>query len=547
MALKIKGVLTHHGFCIKKKQLKDTIHEIKNYFTLIPELNMEEAPKKIKAYYEDANYLILPKFFSNETIKIKEVIFNSEKINKIEFYTTNSFYHHENIEIEFKGTLRPHQTDIVNAVMKKFNNENEITYGYLLSIYTGGGKTISGTKICSNLKLKTLVICHTEFLMKQFYDSFVDFTIFKSIGYIHQNKFEIECDIVIASLQTIISRNYGQDDFKIFGLVIYDECHHLGSNTFSNILKKTAGIKYSVCLSATIDRVDKMDILLKWYAYGTNVFELRREYVYRVFIKRINFNDTITKTFKEYNKMFKGRLTPDIIKIKTHLLENEIRNNMIVELIQSLKFKGRRIFVFSDRIKQLEYLKIKIDELNTLENNTDKYITGLFVADTHKTEKQNIKLHACIIFINYQIGTEGLSIDAMDTLITCSPLKLYKTIIQCYGRIQRKQGPITDILKLPLIIEISDEIPVFKKWELIRDDIYKDENYYVENHYIKNKELIFYDKLKHEGKKWTDIVLENIMDENFLIEKLFVKDDEKITKPKNKPAKYYEDVENDYF
>ena len=49
MSLKIKGVLTHHGFCIKKKQLKETIQEIKNYFTLTPELNMEEAPKKIKA------------------------------------------------------------------------------------------------------------------------------------------------------------------------------------------------------------------------------------------------------------------------------------------------------------------------------------------------------------------------------------------------------------------------------------------------------------------------------------------------------------------
>ena len=40
-------------------------------------------------------------------------------------------------------------------------------------------------------------------------------------------------------LQSISMIEYDQNIFNDFGFVIYDECHHLGAETFSQILLKT--------------------------------------------------------------------------------------------------------------------------------------------------------------------------------------------------------------------------------------------------------------------------------------------------------------------
>ena len=46
-------------------------------------------------------------------------------------------------------------------------------------------------------------------------------------------------DIVIGMLQSISMKEYETELFSNFGLVIYDECHHLGAETFSKALLKT--------------------------------------------------------------------------------------------------------------------------------------------------------------------------------------------------------------------------------------------------------------------------------------------------------------------
>ncbi len=59
-------------------------------------------------------------------------------------------------------------------------------------------------------------------------------------------------------LKSLSTKEYYQGDVNIlqmFDLVIFDECHHLGANTFSRILKKTNPM-YILGLSATFRRKD---------------------------------------------------------------------------------------------------------------------------------------------------------------------------------------------------------------------------------------------------------------------------------------------------
>ena len=108
--------------------------------------------------------------------------------------------------------------------------------GGIISVPCGYGKTVIALYIAAKLNLKTLVVVHKEFLVNQWKERIEQFIPDAEIGRIQskivksQNK-----DIVIGMLQSISMIDYDDDLFNDFGLVIYDECHHLGAEVFSNI------------------------------------------------------------------------------------------------------------------------------------------------------------------------------------------------------------------------------------------------------------------------------------------------------------------------
>ena len=52
------------------------------------------------------------------------------------------------------------------------------------------------------------------------------------------------CDIILASLQTLCLREFRDDTI---GMVIIDECHHMGAQVFSQAFHKL-NVKYSLGL-----------------------------------------------------------------------------------------------------------------------------------------------------------------------------------------------------------------------------------------------------------------------------------------------------------
>ena len=64
-------------------------------------------------------------------------------------------------------------------------------------------------------------------------------------------------------LQSVSMKEYDKDIFKSFGLIIFDECHHLGAEMFSKCMPKVAS-KYMLGLSATPDRKDGLRKVFEW-------------------------------------------------------------------------------------------------------------------------------------------------------------------------------------------------------------------------------------------------------------------------------------------
>ena len=243
-----KSILCKQGYLLKKKYYDDQILEdLRQELTVIPHIagDFGQKPQKFKVYKENDEYLALPKYYG---------------INKLGKPDKNSEINGEKINIVFNGTLRDYQLDIMEQVMGKIKKDN----GGLLSLGCGQGKTVLALYVASILKLKTLVIVHKSFLLNQWKERAEQFTN-ASIGLIRQNKIDVDGkDIVIGMLQSISKEKYDDELFSDFGLVIFDEAHHAPSRYFSKALPVIA-CKYTLALSATPKRADKLEKVLFWY------------------------------------------------------------------------------------------------------------------------------------------------------------------------------------------------------------------------------------------------------------------------------------------
>ena len=219
--------LSNRGYSIIKEDTKSSIlSEIRRDLTVKPFVNQDYGPKPnpFPIYAESKRKLYLPRFYGEEK-------FGKALNNKLSPGTT--------INLQFSKSLRPKQLPIVDAYL---NSVNDIEGGGgIISVPCGYGKTVLALYILTQLKVKTLVVVHKEFLMNQWKERIEDFLPEARVGRIQGKVIKTENkDIVLGMLQSISMSEYDEDVFKDFGFVIYDECHHLGAEVFSKALTKTS-------------------------------------------------------------------------------------------------------------------------------------------------------------------------------------------------------------------------------------------------------------------------------------------------------------------
>ena len=109
--------------------------------------------------------------------------------------------------ITFVGRLRDatRQPEAFAAGCRAF----EETGGGVLSLDAGFGKTTVALALSAQLKVRTLIVVHKEFLANQWRDRIQEFCPGASIGRIQQGILDTDKDFVIAMIQTLCSR--GED------------------------------------------------------------------------------------------------------------------------------------------------------------------------------------------------------------------------------------------------------------------------------------------------------------------------------------------------
>jgi superfamily II DNA or RNA helicase len=337
--------------------------------------------------------------------------------------------------IVFTGRLRDatRQPEAFAAGTKAF----EDTGGGVLSLPCGFGKTTVALALSAQLKVRTMIVVHKEFLANQWVDKIKEFCPGATIGRVQGDTFDIEKDFVIAMIQTMSQREFDKKAFDSIGLLVVDEAHHIGAPAFSQFMFKVCP-RYTLGLTATPERKDGLTRLLYWFL-GPEFFKVERVNQGTTKVTTLNYTD---QAFKESPPVTRfGQLNmAGMINIVTEL---EARNDLIVQTAEDALADGRRVLVLSDRREHCFYLQ------NRLGSNAKLYVGGMKEKDLEESSKSPI------VVATFQLAHEGLDIPALDTVILATPKSDIK---QSIGRIMRETaGKLND----PLIFDIADQWSVF--------------------------------------------------------------------------------------
>ena len=313
--------------------------------------------------------------------------------------------------VKFHGTLRDatHQNAALAAAI-------DAGHG-VLSLPCGFGKTTVSLAIACKLGYRTMIIVHKEFLANQWEERIKQFCPGATIGRVQQNKKDVECDFVIAMLQSLSLKEYTFGDFDSVGTLIVDEAHHICAKVFSQSLFKMCP-KHIFGLSATPNRKDGLTKVLHWFM-GPTFFAVERENQQDVEVFPIEFECQRFRDPPPCTRFGKLSLSTMI----TELTENRERNSMLVGLISRIAKSTRQILVLSDRRQHCMMLHQCFPKRSGL------YMGGMKEADLAESSTKKI------IFATFSQAHEGLDIPSLDTVILATPKS---DIVQSIGRIMRE-------------------------------------------------------------------------------------------------------------
>jgi hypothetical protein len=385
---------------------------------------------KVQLFDEYPDYVMIPRYYAMKVFKSRsdvEFSFNLSEGEKIEKFP------------KFIAELRTLQKELAPHALKQILDEKNL--GGILNLAVGTGKTVLALWIASQIKLKTLVIVHKEFLVNQWRERINEFLPDAKVGRIQQDECEVfGKDFVIGMVHSLaLIDRYPRSIYDMFGLVIVDETHRMAAPTFSQALPKFNS-KYRVGLSATVARKDEMEDVFK-HSIGPIVvvhsYEDLAPQVKRVFSSDVQFAPTFP-----LDRIPLGRLITIISK-------NQKRNRLIAGQIAGAAKANRKVIVMSDRLAQLTELKELIRAILNQDGLDAKYSMGFYVGGM---DEASLKASADkdIILSTFQMAKEGLDIPDLDTIILATPKG---DILQAIGRILR----VHDTKKEPIVVDIIDK------------------------------------------------------------------------------------------
>ena len=366
--------------------------------------------------------------------------------NAVTYTITDKTNHGNKISVSFQGEEREEQLEAINALLPYTNG--------ILHATTAFGKTVTAAAIIARKKVNTLILVHSKALLKQWHDRLTEFLnidypkheeknkrgrrkVFSPIGCFDSSGNTLHGIIDIALIQSCLDEDGVKPFVQDYGMVIVDECHHVSSITFEQVLRSIkAHTIYG--LTATPIRKDGHQPIIFMQCgpirFSTDV---------KSQIAKQSFDRFLIPRFTSYNSILEDRLS--IATLYKNLSEDEIRNNLIVEDICKAVNTGRTPIILTNRTAHVSVLAEKL-------NATIKNVISLTGAGTTREKRETMQRlqtipdseQLVIVATGKYVG-EGFDYPRLDTLFLALPISWKGLLTQYAGRLHREYEGKKDV------------------------------------------------------------------------------------------------------
>ena len=366
--------------------------------------------------------------------------------NAVTYTIIDKTNHGNKISVSFQGEEREEQLEAINALLTYTNG--------ILHATTAFGKTVTAAAIIARKKVNTLILVHSKALLKQWHDRLTEFLnidypkheeknrrgrrkVFSPIGCFDSSGNTLHGIIDIALILSCLDEDGVKPFVQDYGMVIVDECHHVSSITFEQVLMSIkAHTIYG--LTATPIRKDGHQPII-FMQCGPIRFTTDAKSQ----IAKQSFDRFLIPRFTSYNSILEDRLS--IATLYKYLSEDEIRNNLIVEDTCKAVNTGRTPIILTNRTAHVSVLAEKL-------NATIKNVISLTGAGTTREKREAMQRlqtipdseQLVIVATGKYVG-EGFDYPRLDTLFLALPISWKGLLTQYAGRLHREYEGKKDV------------------------------------------------------------------------------------------------------
>lgn len=313
---------------------------VKNALTLrFVDAHSESKVRYIYLWRETETHLLVPRHLWNPaSMPFKVIDVRPTSYQKMGI-TSRIKLDHRRINGELKPTGETVQTKAFEALLNADSG--------ILKLGCGKGKTALALHLAATLDVPTLILLDNTNLLEQWKGDIEEFLdVPGGVGRIQGDQFDWKKGIVLATYHTMgaLAHDLPEEIRRWFGLIIYDEGHHISAATFAPCAEVFYG--YRLALTATPVRDDGTNII-----YDNHVGPIIYEDVTHLVKPRIIFKwtglelDAIADV-KDRN----GEV--HLSKVSTHFGKWIRRMSIVLNDVQTAIAHGRKVLVLCNSVDE---------------------------------------------------------------------------------------------------------------------------------------------------------------------------------------------------
>jgi superfamily II DNA or RNA helicase len=305
-----------------------------------------------------------------------------------------------------------------------------------LNLSCGKGKTVIALKMVAQLKVATIVVVNSTALLEQWREEALKHLGVADVGVVQGDTTQWENRaIVVAMVHTLAGKKelWSREFRRRFGLVIYDEGHHMSAPVFVKSADLFYGRRYS--LTATAERLDGLERVYQFHLGPVIHTNLTQQLIPKTIFHRLKWEMPI----RDKNLVTDVSGEINLSKVRVYLGSLYWRNHIIYKDLMRDLTEGRMILVLTHSIKHV----------STLHDYFSASGSGMITSHVLQGNRMPILRGCNPIFGTFQLAREGLNKPSLDTLYVLTPFSSKNDRQQAWGRIQRqfkgKKAPLVRV------------------------------------------------------------------------------------------------------